>query len=252
MNGNIKRVSLFVVAAGLFTFIVFGIMTSQYSGNSKPAVYPNERGFKTAIIWFELLDTPEELFLVLGEPGTQIGKRLRTTLDKINKYDFVFMVGYSLFYASLFLFTFVLLRDRKWRYNKNILYMGLMLSTVMLLGDMLENVKLLELSAYQTGAEVNQSSITMLRIFTRIKWFSIFIAGILLSFQYYRYFTARIAKVVCSILFLLPSITGFITFVMPNKGFFLEAGSNLLGITWIAALVHAAVKLFGKEYIPQK
>ncbi len=244
MNVTIRRASILVVVIGLYTFIALGVMMTQTPVKSKPATYPNERGFKNAIYWFELVDSPEELFLVLGDPATEIGKQLRAGMDKLNRYDFGYMAGYAPFYASLFLFILVILGDRNGKYGKIVLYTGLALSAAMLVGDVCENVVLFKLSAYQNIAEVNRSTVTMLQIFTRIKWFAILIAGILLAFRYLRYFFSRIAGAVYAILFLVPSIMGFWAFASPSKGNLLETGSVFIGLAQIAAFGHAVAKLF--------
>jgi hypothetical protein len=243
MNRQVKKASLFVTLAGLFVVISYLTMAAHTGGARKPADHPNTRGFNSAIIWFELLESPDELFLALGDPGTEQGKELRRAMDTLNHYDFFFMAGYSVFYASLALFLYVLLGERRGRLDRPILYAGIALACLMLVGDIFENMRLLELSACRNLGDVREGSIGMLMLWTRVKWFSIFISGLLLAPQYMRYFTVRIAGVVFTILFIVPSITGFAAFFMPGKGFLLEAGSSLLGVAWASALVHGIVVL---------
>ncbi|MBN1531346.1 MAG: hypothetical protein JXA20_01660 [Spirochaetes bacterium] len=243
MHTQIKKASLFVTVAGLLVIISFLTMTTQTGGARKPAVHPNVRGFNSAIIWFELLESPDELFLALGDPGTEQGRALRLTMDTLNHYDFFFLACYSVFYASLSLFLYTLLSERRGRLDRPLLYAGIALAVLMLIGDCCENLRLLELSAYTNSGEVSEGSIGMLMLWTRIKWFSIFIASLLLATQYTRYFTVRIAGVLFAILFIVPSISGFAAFFIPGKGFLLETASSLLGVAWASALVHGIVVL---------
>ena len=244
MEKMIKRSSMFVAAAGIATLLSFIIMAAQSGGPLKPADHPNERGFNSAIIWFELLDSRDELFLVLGDPGSDIGRELRQRLDTANRYDFAFMVCYSCFYASLFVLLFALLRDVRMRIDRIVLIAGLSLSLFMLVGDFNENLRLLELSGFGDLTEVREGAITMLRVWTRVKWFSIFIAGLLLAWQYFRYFGARLAGVVFGLLFIIPSLAGSAAFFIPGRGYLLETGSNLLALAWISALGYGVAVYF--------
>jgi hypothetical protein len=237
----VKKSSLFVSLAGLFVIISFLTMSIQTGGSRKPAEHPNTRGFNSAIIWFELLESRDELFRALGDPGTDQGRELRAAMNTLNRYDFFFMVCYSLFYASLSVFLYMLLSGRRGRLDRLLLFAGLALSLSMLAGDFCENLRLLELSACNNPGEIGQGSIGMLMLWTRVKWFSIFISGLLLASHYIRYFNARVTGVIFAILFVVPSIAGISAFFIPGKGFLLEAATSLLGVAWFAALAHGII-----------
>ncbi len=239
MNLSIGKSSFLVCLAGFFVILSAATMLIRTGGTRKPAVHPNQRGFNTAILWFELLESPDEVFMVLGDPSTPQGMELRSAMDALNKYDFLFMASYSALYAALFLFLNTLLGGTKGPLDRAILISGVVLSVLMLTGDLFENLRLLELTRYAGIGEVPQISMLMLAIWTRVKWFSIFIASILLAAQYLRYFSAGISGVTMAMLFVAPSVAGFTAILFPGIGFLLEAGSNVLGAGWIAAIIHA-------------
>jgi hypothetical protein len=237
---RVKIASLLVTIAGIAVVVSFLVMGSRSGGPLRPADHPNERGFNSAMIWFELIDSPDELFRAIGDPGSETGIDIRRRLNAMNRVDFFFMTGYSLFYASLFFLLFVLLGEAGISTTRFFLLAGLGLSAAMLAGDINETTRLLELSGFTTLGEVREGAVTALRIWTRVKWFSIFIAGILLAWRYFRYFGAKLSGIIFGLLFLVPALGGFAGFFIPGAGYILEASSNLLGVAWAVALGHGA------------
>ena len=237
-----------VFLSGIFVF-VFIVAMFAAGGNPRPAVYPNEHGFTAAMYWFELAESPADLFQALGDPSTETGRNLRMSMDSVNRVDFGFMAAYSLFMAllSLLLRAMIVQRDGPSTAMRGLVLAVLAMSLVMFLGDILENIQLLKLTKFQAPGEVEADVISSLMIFTRIKWFAIFLASLMLAALYVIWFRKRIPAAVFALLFGASGIIGFISFFAPGMKALLELSSNLLGAAWLAATVHAGVVVFRRK-----
>ncbi len=238
----VKNASGFAVACGLFTFVFYAIMVIRAGDNPKPATYPNAHGFETAIAWFELAATPEEVFQILGNPETDGGRKIRETMDTTNRWDFPFIIGYSAFNASLF---FLLragnnARSRRIFKSRGVAWIGIVLGALMIVGDYVENFQLLTLTGLPNVDSVASSTMVLLNIFTRIKWASIFFAGLLLGWGYSSYF-GRSWGLGLSFLFTMTAFLGVFSISVPGGRHWLEPAALLIGAAWAISLVHAVV-----------
>lgn len=132
---------------------------------------PMPRGFITPVIAFEFIETPAEVETLFSGPDAGA---IIAAMDLGNRIDFVYMILYSGF---LFWFAWTAYRLSGIR----MLYVVMLLSVVVLLGDLLENIQLLSITgklrseSYQS-AEI-QGELGLLQIFTWQKW-----GGLALSF----------------------------------------------------------------------
>lgn len=164
MNANpFKNVGWIGIAVVLTSLLLMFVFPAK--------VGPMPAGFSTPVIAFEFVQTPEEVEALFSGPD---GPATIEAMDVGNRIDFVYMVLYSVF---LFWFSFTAYRQSGIR----ILYIAMFLSAVVIVGDILENIQLLSITAklrgegYQ-GTDI-QPELALLRIFTWQKW-----AGLALSF----------------------------------------------------------------------
>lgn len=239
---SVKSASGFAVATGLVTFVFYAIMVVRAGDNPKPLTFPNTHGFETAIAWFELAASADEVFSILGDPASEAGKKIRETMDTTQRWDFPFIVGYSAFNAAL---LFLLragntARSRGKFTGSQIAGIGILLGILMLVGDYVENYQLLKLTDAPNVESVASSTMTLLNIFTRIKWASIFIAGLLFSIGYASYF-GKSWKLILPLLYLPTGIVGLYSISVPGARHWLEPAAMLIGVGWTISWIHSIV-----------
>jgi len=171
----IKNRPYFYIGLFAIPLLIFVILINKYS----PEVSNVHAPYSSVIVAFEFVETPEqlkEIFFPLEAP-----KDIHD-LDTLNKIDFGFMVFYTLFICFFIVKTKIL-------ESKTIIYFGIFLSVIALIGDISENVQLLAITKLYLSQEANQLYIPYmdrLQFFTWLKWDFImlsllFIAVILLS-----------------------------------------------------------------------
>lgn len=173
-------VGLMVVAMSLFLLTILP---------TKADVGPMPEGFVTPIIAFEFAKTPldvENLFAV-GEARSQM--RLAAAMDLGNILDYGYMVLYSLFLGW---FSFICVKVS----NNRFFYLPCGLAGLALIGDALENVQLLGITAKLATMDIG-AELSALQIFTWIKWGSLAFAFLLLAFYFIQggWFSSAIAVV---------------------------------------------------------
>jgi hypothetical protein len=122
-------------------------------------------GINSPIIAFEFAQTVEEIEALFGPAGSAERAALALAMDRGNRLDFLYMLLYS-----AFMFTFAVQAGRL--SGKAWLYAGAVLAVAALLGDVLENVQLLAITAkLDSGA----FSVELARLywFTWLKWGSL-------------------------------------------------------------------------------
>ncbi|MCB1175323.1 MAG: hypothetical protein KDK39_17240 [Leptospiraceae bacterium] len=239
---EIRRAALLVLIAGLFVILAMGLMASQGGGSQKPWLSPNPGGFRDAMIWFELLDNPEELFQVLGPFEDARGQELRLSMDITNKYDYLFMLAYSLYHIPVFLFVMLINRHAGRRiFSQNrVLYIGIVLAVVMFAADWMENSQLLLLTQAQTPAAVDADVLSALQIWTRLKWAALFLALFLLSLSYSGYFGPGY-KLALPLLMAMGSLLGALALSNVAMRSLLQNATLFMALGWLSILVHAAI-----------
>lgn len=135
----------------------------------------NLPGFTNPVVSFELASEPAQVFDLLGAPGDPDRGEAVRRMDLANRIDFLFMVGYSTIYAGIGLL--VLARRRAGRAGFRLV---LGLAVLMLLADALENRRLLILSELTDPAAMT-APLEGLRVFTLLKWWSLFVASAIVA-----------------------------------------------------------------------
>lgn len=141
-------------------------------------VYPSTApympaGFSTPIIAFEFIRTSQEVQQFFGAPNSPERETMVRAIDLGNYLDFIYMLLYS-----LFLFLFLIKCTGKTRTRD--LYVRAGFVPLVLIGDFLENVQLLRITAkLQTGNFENE--LYYLNIFTWQKWGGIAFIFLLLT-----------------------------------------------------------------------
>lgn len=218
---------------GLTTLFFFALMFIR-AGMPKPK--PNAR-FQSVILDFELVRSKSEAYSLLGDYREKEGQETRQILDRINFYDFPFILSYSayIFCILLFLRSRVSGTQNIFLQNKMILYLGAGFSVLMGLGDILENIQLLKITEAVTADAISDSNITNLIIWTNIKWVSIFLSCILISVFYF--YDKSKFRIPMSAVYLTCGILGLITFIEPSR--LAEPVSGFLSVCWTGTLVQS-------------
>lgn len=125
-------------------------------------------GYKSKIIAFEFVKSEADVWTVLDS----LSKEELAGMDRGNYIDFAFMLCYGAFISFFFLLAYRQLAA-KW------LQVGVLLGLIVFLGDLLENIQLLNITRAYAGdpAQMNIGVfITQLQLFTWIKWMGLGIA----------------------------------------------------------------------------
>ena len=141
---------------------------------AKP-VHENIAGFTNPMLSFELASQPEHVFGVLGRPGDPGRDDAVRRIDLGNYIDFLFMIAYPTLFAGI-----ALLLESHGSITRTARRTMVVLAVVMAFGDALENSQLLVLSG-ATDPAAMLPYLARLQVFTRIKWYAIFIACALLA-----------------------------------------------------------------------
>ncbi len=245
MKRGVRIAAAGAVITGLATLISASLVLSL--GQPEPYQKVNAAGFTNAILWFELVDNPAEVFDVLGVPNSE-GLALRATLDQINRLDFVFLACYSLFNAALIVFVRHL---NTYRFNDllrltTFLVLGLLLSAGMFVGDYIENGHLLAFTKAKSVADISIDDFNDLWYWTRVKWASIAGVCLMLSVGYVAYFR-RIPTLLLSVAYTVAGVAICVAISLPDARWIIERyGVPVLTAAWIVSLFHAfSVLLLG-------
>jgi hypothetical protein len=248
MNNKSRRYSLFVLLAGIATFASMIFMIAMSGGEiARPVEYPNKEGFTQAIFWFEMIRSPEEVRLVLGDPGSPEGIKLRHAMDMTNRYDYIFMVCYPLLIAALFLFLNRRLADegRRPQYGPALVTAGICLSAVMMFADAYENIQLFRLAAYTDLTKIDPGVITQLMIATNIKSGTITIAGLLLVYLYAIYFK-KSWGILLPFIYAVSVVIGALALIAGSLRALVETGATIGMIGWLISTIHGGYWFFKK------
>ena len=236
-----RRGGLLVVASGVATVMSVVLMGAMAGPEVPPHTKANSEGFHSTMLWFELALTPQEIFDNLGPIESPEGQARRLHLDSANRYDFGFMVCYSLFNASL---IYLVTRLNVYRLKSLLklrvfLALGIILSAAMLTGDIVENMQLLDLTKLHSAGEIQQTTMSNLIYWTRIKWGAIFVVCLMLSAGYASYFR-RIPTLLIPAAYAAAGVSGLIAISVADARTVMEYLSiRAVMFAWTASLVHA-------------
>lgn len=133
-------------------------------------------GFFTPIIAFEFIETTAEVFQMFVTTDATVRQEIVNAMDLGNRLDFIYMCLYSLF---LLLFS---VKCAEISGNK-FYYIGAAVSVLVLVGDVLENVQLLGITAQLENGNFD-TLLFRLHLFTWIKWGGMALIFILLFFWF--------------------------------------------------------------------
>jgi hypothetical protein len=190
-------------------------------------VHENVPGFSSPIVGFELASRPEHVSGILGAPGTAERAETARRMDLGNRIDFLFALAYAAFYVGVARFL-----AARGRISRRVELGVYALAATMAAGDWLENMELLTLN-WATGASEIAGALELLRVFTLVKWYAIYVAsaigavGLWREGNWWRWgalFLALAALVGFSSVIHLPAI---------------EYSSPVLFVAWIAVYVRS-------------
>ncbi|MCB1314453.1 MAG: hypothetical protein KDK27_00795 [Leptospiraceae bacterium] len=241
---RIKRASLWVMIAAAATIVTAAII--MLVGNPAPYLADNAFGFKSAIIWFELVNSPAEVFDVLGPYGTSDGDYLRLIMDTINEIDFAFMIAYPALMAAFMYYLYVLngALGRVYFSERFYLYAGFILAVCMWLGDLMENIQLLQLTRAESVQAISDGDILALQVWTRVKWGALFLGMLHLGLAWFAY-SGRKWTLLLGPIFIATFLMGLFGLVPRGDRALVELASSIfMPASWIIVLIHAISKWF--------
>jgi hypothetical protein len=248
-----KKVALFTLIMGLLTLITFALLMVKMGGEVRPWQYPNPHGFKAAMVWFELTDTADELFANLGPADMDKGKEIRAKMDIGNKYDFLFMPCYSIFFATIFLYLIKLLRlkGNELSLDRKVLWGMCLCALAMWLSDASENKQLLLLTSFGSVQEVPVAILHALKLWTTMKWGMIFFVCAVAAVYYARYFSLqRPAGIIFALLYASCALSGALGLSISKYRSIIETTNMIIAVAWFLSIIHAGMLAFSRS--PQK
>lgn len=248
-----KKVALFSLIMGLLTLITFSLLMIKMGGEVRPWQYPNPYGFKAAMVWIELTDTADELFANLGPADTDKGKEIRAKMDIGDKYDFLFMPCYSIFFASIFLYLIKLLqlKGKKLSLDGKVLWGMCFCALAMWLSDAFENKQLMLLTSFSSAQEVPAAILRALKFWTTMKWGMIFFTCAVAAVYYARYFSLRRpAGIMFVLLYASCALSGALGLTLSKYRSIIETTNMIIAIAWCLSMIHAGMLAFSRG--PQK
>ncbi|KAA3663848.1 MAG: hypothetical protein DWQ04_08785 [Chloroflexi bacterium] len=203
------------------------------------AINPSEApkmpdGFSTPILAFEFVVSEQEVVDLFGsDPAVQAG--LVRAFDLGSWVDFAYMLLYAGF---LFLFAVQVVKVD----GRSLFYLGAALAVIIFLADLLENVQLLGITARLDEGEYGRQ-LTLLPIFTWIKWGSLAIYFLLLT-PYF--FTQNLFARIIGILSIVTFTLGGIAFL--NRSAFNEYYAKAVAVMFVLMIVYSFITKSNHEF----
>jgi len=141
------------------------------------ATGPLPDGFITPVMAFEFAESAAEVTTLFEPEGSA------AAMDRVNRWDFLFMTLYSLFLVT---FALAAALDS----GQFTLWFAAALAPLILLADVMENVQLLNLTAQLSLGGGMESALARLHLFTWLKWGGL-AAYFLLLIPYFRRLDSR-------------------------------------------------------------
>ncbi|MBE2222072.1 MAG: hypothetical protein IAF02_11045 [Anaerolineae bacterium] len=203
-----------VILVSLLSLIVF------------PRTSPGQiEGIRSPIIAFEFAQTVEEINTLFGSAGSPERADMVRQMNQGNSLDYVYMLLYSGFLFS-FSWTAAKQSGQKW------LYLGTVLAVLALLGDALENVQLLTITANIHSGDFVEA-LKRLHWLTWLKWGSLAVYFLLMAGWFWG--NGRYAKFI--------AITGILTFLL-GLASFMQRGATTEPFTLAVALMFLLMIIF--------
>lgn len=191
-----------------------------------PQASPGQiEGLSKPIIAFEFAETVEEIHTLFGTDGSPEQADMIRKMDQGNMFDYLYMLLYS-----GFLFSFALLAAKqsgqKW------VYAGVVLAVLALIGDALENVQLLTITANLQSGDF-ADALMRLHWFTWLKWGSLALYFLVIGIWFWG--NGRFGKLI--------SVTGILTFLL-GLASFIQRGPTTEPFTLAVALMFLLMIIF--------
>lgn len=143
--------------------------------NPKTPAVANTPGFRDPVIGFELVSRPDDVLGILGPAADPRRAAIVHGMETGLRLDFVFLIAYPTFYVGIAL----LLRARQ-ALSPGLARAVVGLAFAMAVGDALENRELLHLCRTVEPAAM-MPMLARLAVFTRIKWYALFVASAIVA-----------------------------------------------------------------------
>jgi hypothetical protein len=206
-------IGLAVILVSLISLVVF------------PQSSPGQiEGLRTPIIAFEFAETVEEINTLFGPEGSPERAEMVQKMDQGNTLDFLYMLLYSGFLAS-----FAIIANKQRRMG--ILGLAVGLALLALVGDMLENVQLFQITNNLNSGDF-VDSLTRLNWFTWLKWGSL--AFYFLVISVWLLGNGRFGKIIAAVAE-LTFLLGLFAFVA--RGFITELFSLSVALTFLLMII---------------
>ena len=141
------------------------------------ATGPLPDGFITPVMAFEFAESAAEVTTLFEPEGSA------AAMDRVNRWDFLFMTLYSLFLVT---FALAAALDS----GQFTLWFAAALAPLILLADVMENVQLLNLTAQLSLGGGMEPALARLHLFTWLKWGGLAVYNLLLI-PYFRRLDSR-------------------------------------------------------------
>jgi hypothetical protein len=193
-------------------------------------------GFFTPVIAFEFIQSQSEVYRLFGLSGSldqlsmtqTVTQAMISAMDLGNRLDYIFMVLYASF---LFFFSFVCAKNTGKRYY----YAAGILSIVILVADIMENIQLLRITAKIIHHNFTKE-LFFLHWFTWIKWGGITLVFLILTPYFFKGRTC--SKVIAAI-----GITSFILCVLAyfNRSILNEFLSLSVSLMFLLMIIYSFI-----------
>ena len=207
-------IGIAVILVSLLSLIVF------------PQSSPGEiEGFSTPIVAFEFAQTVEEINTLFGPASSPERADMVRHMNQGNYLDYLYMLLYS-----GFLFSFALLAvkqsGQKW------VYAGAVLAVLALIGDALENVQLLTITANLQSGDF-ADALMRLHWFTWLKWGSLAVYFLVMASWFWE--NGRFGRIIATL--------GILTFLLALVSF-IQRGEVTEFFTLTVALMFLLIIIF--------
>jgi hypothetical protein len=182
-------------------------------------------GIRSPIVAFEFAQTAAEINTLFGPNGATEQAEMVQKMDQGNRLDYLYMLLYS-----AFLFSFAVLAAKqsgqKW------VYAGAVLALLALIGDALENVQLLSITANLQSGDFG-AALARLHWFTWLKWGSLALYFLVMAMWFWG--NGRFAKLI--------AVVGVLTFLL-GLAAFMQRGPATEPFTLAVALMFLLMIIF--------
>lgn len=202
------------------------VMTLVLSAVGPRPVTPLPAGFMTPVLVFEFAETADEVATLFAPVGQPAGDAVRVAMDRVNRLDFLYIALYG---GCLLAFSLVCFRLT----GQRVYLLAAALTVGIMAADVLENVQLLAITR-ELGARPIDARLTLLRLFTWLKW-----GGLALWFLLMRYYFQRAGRFGRFVgwVSVFPLLLGIAAFVRP--GLMSELFALSIGLLFLLLTVYS-------------